>query len=396
MKLHEHQQAAITRAIGSDPLILIQGGAGTGKTTIIAEIIASLRSNGENVELCAPTGKAAARLREATGSFASTIHRMLKYNFLVFTRETLAGITVICDEATMVPTWILFEIIKRRPARIVLVGDFAQLPPVDAGQPFHDLVTHRHDLVAELTQCFRASESVYQAATAIRHGQAPGRSAASARERWHVQDSGSIEATHAAVVDMVKRGEIEFPKGADVILAPRNGKRGEFQPGTVYWLNYEIARLLIPRDDETFICVGDRVINTQNNPDKDIWNGTTATVADIEPDGAVWIETDQPVKGDNGQQTTTVRLTKGEALKLDLGYALSVHKSQGSQYERVVFVCHRKDAFSLTRSLIYTAVTRTKHECIVVGDYAALCAGINKVSAKRTVLAHLLTGGATA
>jgi len=395
VKLHEHQEAAIIKSTGEDRLVLIQGGAGTGKTTIIAQIITRLESQGHSVELCAPTGKAAARLREATGYSASTIHRLLGYNTLGFTRETLVGITVIIDEGTMVPTWMLHEITKRQPVRVVLVGDSAQLPPVDAGQPFHDLVTHRDDLVAELTHCYRASESVYQAATAIRHGKAPGRSAKSPSERWLVQDCGSIEATHEAVIDMVRRNEIEFRKGADVILAPRNGKRGEFQPGTVYWLNYQIARLLIPRDDETFICIGDRVINTENNADKDIWNGTTATVEDIEPDGVVWIETDQPVKGEAGDQTTRVRLTKGEARKLDLGYALSVHKSQGSQYERVVFVCHRKDAFSLTRSLIYTAVTRTKRECIVVGDYAALCAGINKVSAKQTVLAHLLTNGAT-
>lgn len=388
MKLHPNQQAAIDRATDTNGprLVLIQGGAGTGKTTIISRIVSSL----DRVSLCAPTGKAAARMREATGTEASTIHRLLGANHQGFTIDTLKGRTIIVDEATMVPTWLMWEIVKRAPTRVILVGDYAQLPPVGAGQPFHDLVHLRPQHVAHLTHCYRATEAIYQAATAIREGFAPSRSERSQSERWHCEDSGTIEQTHEALLAMVRQGEMQFAKGQDVIIAPRNGKRGEWSAGTVRWLNHDIARILIPREDDVFLCVGDRVINTENNPDKDVWNGTTATVADLEPEGAVWIETDQAVRGGEGKLTHSVRLTKGEASKLELGYALTVHKSQGSQYDKVVFVCHRKDAFSLSRSLIYTGVTRAKRECVVLGDYGAMCRGINKVGEKRTVLAHLL------
>ena len=290
----------------------------------------------------------------------------------------------------MIPTWLLAKICKCYPARVILVGDFAQLPPVDAGQPFHDLVSTRPGLVSELTHCYRATEAVYEAATAIRAGKAPRREHSTRGERWQVRDTGSIDSTHEAILEMVTRGELQFDKRADIILAPRNGKRGEFAAGTVRWLNHDIARILIPREDDQYLCVGDRVMNTENCSELDIWNGTTGTVTDLEPRGAVWIETDQPIRSASGGLTTSVRLPKAQASKLDLAYALSVHKSQGSQYERVVFACHRKDAFSLSRSLIYTAVTRTKRECIVMGDYAALCAGINRQPAKQTVLRYLM------
>jgi exodeoxyribonuclease V alpha subunit len=388
MDLHENQAKAIELATAKNGprLVCIQGGAGTGKTTIIREI----RSRLDSVTLCAPTGKAAARMREACGTSAETIHRMLMYDGTGFRCETLAGLTIICDEATMVDSSLLAEVLKRTPRRVILVGDFAQLPPVGAGQPFHDVVSRRSDIVAELTHCYRATEAVYEAATAIRHGRPPKREHASREERWHVQDTGTVQATHDAILDLVRRNELEFAKGADIILAPRNGRRNETDPGTVFWLNHDIARILIPRADDEFLCVGDRVINTENNSELDIWNGTTGVVADLEPRGAVWIETDQPVRGGAGGQTTSVRLTKGQARKLDLAYALSVHKSQGSQYDRVVFACHQKDAFSLSRSLIYTAVTRTRRECLVMGGYGALCAGINRQGAKRTVLGYLM------
>lgn len=388
MKLHENQEAAVVAATSNRRCTIIQGGAGTGKTTIVAEIIRRL--GGSAVDLCAPTGKAAARMREATGTPASTIHRLLEWNGSQFRRKHLHGLTIIVDEATMVSSWMMAEIMRREPQRLVLVGDVAQLPPVEAGQPFHDLVHLRPDLVAELAHCYRAKESVYKAATAIRHGQQPARSDRSDDERWDVSNTGSIEDTHQAILDLVRRGEMEFARGVDVIVAPRNGSKTNREPGTVRWLNHEIARLLIPRDNDTFLCVGDRVMNTENNPDKDIWNGTTGTVADLEDRGGVWIQTDQPVRGSNGAMTTEVRLTKDEASKLDLAYALTVHKSQGSQYDRVVFVCHQKDTFSLSRSLVYTAVTRTRRECLVMGDYGSLCAGIRKQAHKTTILQHML------
>lgn len=393
MKLDKNQTAAIDAAT-SNRVSIITGGAGTGKTTIISQIASRLDEAGEEVALCAFAGKAAARLREACTRQATTIHRLLGSNGTRFMRETLEGVSVIVDEASMISSDLMAEIVRRNPARLVLVGDPAQLPPVGRGQPFHDLIALRGAIVYELTTCYRATEAVYQAAHAIRSGATPEQHLVSSGERWDIIATGGAEQTQAKLMTWVESGALDFER--DIILCPCNGAAD--QPCSVAGLNAAIVeRIAAHRDKPTELRPGDRVINVKNLPKKDMWNGTTGTVHGIDIDGGVFVKTDVPVidwdrtsSADNPEYTSIVLLSAKEARDLQHAYALSVHKAQGSQYRRVVFVALNRDAHMLlTRSLVYTAVTRTQEQCAVIGQPAALTGAIAKVEQKRTVLQEL-------
>jgi len=391
MNLDSSQLAAVDFA-ASSPFAVITGGAGTGKTTIIAEITRRIESLGGEVYLCAFAGKAAARLREATKHDATTIHRMLGSNGEKFQRETLNGLSVIVDEASMVSSDLMAEIILRHPSRLILVGDQAQLPPVGSGQPFHDIIRFKPALVRNLSTCYRATEAIFIAATAIREGLKPAMLQETPGERWEVLECGDAESTHALLMDLIEDGRLDFEQ--DLILCPRNGESD--QAATVAGLNAAIVAMVNPRQDGEKWKAGDRVINTKNCADKDVWNGTTGTIHDIDIDNQIWIKLDIPIvdqelstPGDE-VYTDEVLFTKDMAKELQLAYALTVHKSQGSQYRRIYFVCLHRDGFALLdRSLIYTAITRARAECVVVGQRSALFAGIARVTEKRTVFQEM-------
>jgi exodeoxyribonuclease V alpha subunit len=378
---------------------IITGGAGTGKTTIIESIASKLKAKRQDVVLCAFAGKAAARLREATGFDATTIHRMLGYmGDLGFTRPPMPDTTVIMDEASMVSSDLLFEIVFRTPKRLILVGDHAQLPPVGCGQPFHDLIRLRPGDVSTLTTCYRNTEAVFKAATAIRAGDMPLGSDVTPGEKWQIIGVGGPDATHAWVLDRVKAGDVDFSQ--DVILACRNGEN-ENQKAAVESLNRDIAAIVNPRADGEKLKVGDRVINTKNFADIDCWNGTTGSIQAIDVDRQIWIKLDVPVLDFNASLETgesvykdTVLFTRDRVKHLQLAYALTVHKSQGSQYRKVFFLCLCRDqAVLLDRNMIYTAVTRARQECTVVGEIRALQDGIRTEKTKNTVLQELARAG---
>jgi exodeoxyribonuclease V alpha subunit len=381
------QLSAIDRAAASR-FHMINGGAGTGKTTIIEHLARLLMRNRESVALCAFAGKAAARLKEATGLPTSTIHRLLKYNGVKFMAGTLEDISLIVDEASMISADLMAEIVRRKPRRIILVGDQAQLPPVGKGQPFHDLLELRPECVSTLTTCYRATEAVFHAAQLIRAGEWPGDFAQSESERWEIKQTGNADRTHRWILDIIREGAIDFDR--DIILVARNGESDD-TPCSVRGLNADIAAIVNPRPNGDKFLVGDRVINGKNFPDEDVWNGTTGKIHAIDSDGGVWVELDTPITDPaTGEQKDKV-LFAGEMRKsLSLAYALTVHKSQGSQYRNVLVVCLDRDAFALLdRSLIYTAVTRTQAKCCVVGNVSAVREGIRTVRIKRTVLQEL-------
>ena len=371
---------------------VITGGAGTGKTTIIKALLDRLEANGDKPILCAYAGKAAARMKEATGADASTIHRMLGYDGLGFRLDTLRGKTVIVDEASMVDSKMMAEIINRNPEKLILVGDYEQLPPVGEGQPFHDIIGNVPEAVYRLTKCYRNSEAVFRAATAIRNGDPVSMQEESETERWRIIGTGNEARTHALILQQVEAGFFDFDQ--DIILCPKNGDKDT--PSTVKGLNASIAAIVAPRELHERLVPGDRVMNTKNLPNKDIWNGTTGKVQAVDTDGGVHMELDEPIidwKRSGLEETvykSSIRLTKQEAAKLELAYAMTVHKSQGSQYRKVCFVCLSRDARALlTRSLIYTAVTRTRQECIVVGEHWAFLEGCKREQNKSTLIQRL-------
>ena len=391
MKLDASQLSAVAAAAETN-ISIITGGAGTGKTTIIKAIATTLEARGEKVSLCAFAGKAAARIREACDHPASTIHSLLGYNGKQFLSGDLINDSIIIDEASMVDSMLLAEITRRKPKRLILVGDPAQLPPVGRGQPFHDLITLRPDIVSSLTTCYRATEAVFQAASTIREGGRPKPRAKSDQEKWTMRNTGSPAQTQAVILDWISKGLIDFEQ--DIILCARNGKDDQ-DPCTIRGLNKAIVDLISPRSENTKFVVGDRVINGKNLPALDVWNGMTGTIHAIDEDGGIWVNTDVPVvnhsavgaSASNESYTSHVLFTKGIKRHLSLAYALTVHKSQGSQYRNVLITCFCRDGWGLLdRSLLYTAVTRTKSACCVIGELVAVWGAIDKQNHKNTVI----------
>ena len=396
MKLDTQQLLAVDRAINGKRLLIISGGAGVGKTHTTKFICDEFDKIGQPYALCAFAGKAAARLREATRRPASTLHRLLRFNGKQYLLEldALKDIVVLCDESSMLDSQILAELIRRNPKKLILVGDQAQLPPVGRAQPYHDILTLRPDLVVELKTSYRATEAVFQAATVIRAGGRPPMEATSDGEKWTMTNTGSAARTQAQILEWVEAGTFDFQQ--DIILVARNGE-SDTDPCTVRGLNAAIVDTISPREGKRKFNTGDRVINTKNLPELDVWNGTTGTVHAIDQDGGIWVRTDIPVidwrrTHDERAPVYTDHVLFGKDVRshLQLAYALTVHKSQGSQYRRVLMACFQRDTFGLLdRSLLYTGVTRTKQACCVVGELSAVWTAIDKVNRKRTIIQEL-------
>lgn len=386
----ESQLAAVEYAV-KNKMAVINGGAGVGKTTVIKMIYRGIKKSfpALQIKLCAPTGKAAARLKEASKIHATTIHVMLgAMGNDMFSAGSLDNIAVIIDESSMVDSSLLAEILQRNPAKLVLVGDQAQLTPVGNGQPFHDIIELFPDCVKTLTKCYRNTEAVFQAAQKIRSGNLPDRHAESENETWTIVTEEQPGEVEKLLCSWAEQDLIDFEK--DIILCPKNGNKlddGNFTPATVNSLN--AALLEIERKKRGCDCggkfqPGDRVINTVNNPEAHVWNGTTGTVKAVDSEG-IFVTLDVPYR-DGDREIYIVRFTKSMIKDLRYAYALTIHKSQGSQYRKVFLVALTRDKFQLDRSLLYTGVTRTREECVVVGDYSTLADGINVVREKKTVL----------
>jgi len=367
--------AIMAAAAGGD--IIITGGAGTGKTSII-KAIAENRNGG--VMLTAPTGKAAARLREATGFDASTVHRALGYDGEEFRGAIAAkfNVPLIVDEASMMDSNLMAHVIAQEPPQLILVGDDAQLPPVGAGQPFHDLLRLRRDRVRRLEICHRNKEAVHAAALAIREGRRP-MAQKTESETFSMMQTGDGERTQEFIVNWFRTGALD--PFQDVVLACRYGE--EDGSGDIRGLNAAIMQAVNPHEPGERWRKRDRVMCNKNFSALDVWNGDMGTVTDVDTDGRAWVELDR------AREAGPLLLDRDVAKEFVHAWALSVHKSQGSQWRRVVFVCLRKHVHMLNRALVYTAVTRAKAGCVVCGELDAFYGGINRVAGKQTVLQEL-------
>jgi exodeoxyribonuclease V alpha subunit len=299
----------------------------------------------------------------------------------------------------MVDASLLAEIVRRNPKRLVLVGDQAQLPPVGRGQPFHDLIVLLPNLVSNLTTCYRATEAVFNAASIIRSGGRPPEFDTSEGERWTMMNTGDAARTQAEILEWVKADAFDWER--DIIIVARNGET-DVEPCTVKGLNKAIVNMISPRGENEKFKVGDRVINTKNLPDLDFFNGSTGTIHSIDIDGGIYIRTDIPAidrrkttDERNPVYTMYVLFSRELRKHLQLAYALTVHKSQGSSYRNVCLACFNRDIHAklLDRSLLYTGVTRTKSACIVVGELSAAFTAIDTVRNKRTIIQELAERG---
>lgn len=391
----ESQLDAVRYAV-SHKFSVINGGAGVGKTTVIRMIVRGIQFSRPDlaVKLCAPTGKAAARLKEASGIVATTIHAMLGYmGNDVFSTGPLTNAAVIIDESSMVDSALLAEVLNRKPAKLILVGDQSQLTPVGKGQPFHDVIQIYPESVRTLTKCYRNTEAVFHVASLIRNGNLAPRSVTSENERWTFVSEPDPAKVQEIICSWAENGVLDFER--DILLCPKNGEKTKegYPPATVNALNEALLeidrRQRGTRETGKFVS-GDRVINTVNNAEKHVWNGTTGTVKSVNWDDEVMVTLDVPYREKDGHEITEVLFDKEMVKGLRYAYALTIHKSQGSQYRKVVMAILTRDKFQLDRSLIYTGVTRTKEECVVIGDYGAFADGINATKTKTTVLQCLM------
>jgi exodeoxyribonuclease V alpha subunit len=377
--LAEKQLAAAEQALRQKVSILT-GGPGTGKTSTLRTIIDALESSDVSFCLCAPTGRAAKRVSEATGRPASTIHRLLEFQpatsrFGFDRSRPLAYDFVIVDEVSMLDLLLCYHLLKAVPAEshLLLVGDADQLPSVGPGNVLRDLLTSGSIPTVTLTELFRqaAGSQIVLAAHAVNRGQMPDLSSREDTDFYFVRSEAET-----SVLDLIKRLVVErIPEryGRDPVedvqvLSPMHAG-----PAGVVSLNQELQAALNPskpgitelQRGERLFRVGDKVMQTKNNYDKDVYNGDIGRIVGVSSDPAS-LTVAFPAPGG----ALEVEYEATDLDELVLAYAVSVHKAQGSEFPCVLVPIVPRHTMLLQRSLVYTAITRARELCVLVGSEA--------------------------
>jgi exodeoxyribonuclease V alpha subunit len=388
-------QIAAVRAVTDHKVMVITGGPGTGKTTIINALIRIFAGIRTKILLAAPTGRAAKRMAEATGNEAKTIHRLLEYSFQKggFQKNGESPLDcdlLIVDEASMIDTLLMHHLLKAVPSRatFVLVGDVNQLPSVGAGNVLRDIIESRAVPVVELTEIFRQAResSIIVNAHLINQGRMP--NLISSQEKlddFYFIEQEDPEKVLEMIITLVKE---RIPKrfGFDPIdniqvLTPMH--RG-IVGGTN--LNVELQKALNPGEEGVtrmgrLYRVGDKVMQISNNYNKEVYNGDIGRITAI----------------DTEAQEVTVVIDNREVLydfsemdELVHAYAVSIHKSQGSEYPAVVIPILTQHYILLQRNLLYTGVTRGKKLVVIIGTKKAMAIAIrnNKTEKRYTLLSE--------
>jgi exodeoxyribonuclease V alpha subunit len=376
LQLAVTQRDAI-RAATREKMLIVTGGPGVGKSTIVRGILEIFAARNQRCGLCAPTGRAAKRLSETTGREAKTIHRLLEFEPALggFRRDAAQPLDLdllVVDEASMVDVVLMHQLLRAVPAHacVVLVGDVDQLPSVGPGLVLADLIASKTVPVVRLTEIFRqAGQSwIVRAAHAIRHGELP-ESAPAGQGDFYFVEANTPDAVIERILAMVRQ-RIPARFGLDPlrdvqVLTPMN--RSELGSQA---LNLRLQEALNPakggpqvqRFGWTF-RVGDKVMQTHNNYQKEVFNGDIGRITAIdETEREVTVEYDgKPVGYDFG-----------ELDELNLAFSTTVHKAQGSEYPAVVIPLHTQHFVMLQRNLLYTGVTRGKKLVAIVGNRRAL------------------------
>ncbi len=375
------QRAAVATALRSKVMV-ITGGPGVGKTTIVNAIIRIFKARKLKVKLAAPTGRAAKRLSETTGEHAVTLHRLLVFDpatggFKHNRSSPLKGDVFIIDEASMLDLHLAYQVIRALPANAVLllVGDVDQLPSVGPGSVLRDVIESGAVPVCRLTEIFRQAQNsaIVMNAHRVNRGEFPVSGSQTHPGDFYIVPAETPEEVWSKIRGLLK-GALQNKFGIDPrrdaqLLTPM--QRGGLGARA---LNTEIQALLNPRGDfverfGTTFRVGDRVMQTLNNYDKDVFNGDMGRVAAIDPmERELWVD----------MAGHKVSYSFNELDELVLSYAITIHKSQGSEYPCVILPLHTQHYMMLQRNLLYTAVTRGKRLVILVGNNKAIAMAVNR------------------
>ena len=378
INLADSQREAVKKAISSK-VIVITGGPGVGKTTLVNAILRILTAKSVNVALVAPTGRAAKRLSETTGMEAKTIHRLLEVDpkrggFKRSAEEPLDCDLLVIDETSMVDVPLMASVVKALPdkAGLMLVGDVDQLPSVGPGQVLADVIESGAVPVARLTEIFRqsAQSQIITNAHKVNSGYIPNFDVVKGgHSDFYFVEARDPEDAVTKIIEIVKNRlpkRFGFDSTQDIqVLCPMN--RGGIGARS---LNVDLQKALNPPSDDVFVerfgCtyrIGDKVMQTDNNYDKEVFNGDIGYIRQIDRElQVIVIEFD-------GKR---VEYQFGELDEVALAYAVSIHKSQGSEYPAVVIPIMMQHYMMLRRNLLYTGITRGKKMVILVGQKKAI------------------------
>ena len=373
--LSSDQMDAVKSALIRKTLI-ITGGPGTGKTTITKAILTIYNRMGVTTLLAAPTGRAAKRLSEATGCEAKTIHRLLKYSisaggFQKNQNEPLVCDLLIIDEASMIDCVLMYHLLKALPpaAAFILIGDVNQLPSVGPGNVLKDIISSGRVPVTELHDIFRqAKESrIIINAHRIHLGLQPVYDSNLEDSDFFFIERDSPEVVSSTIVELVKnripRRFLLNPVDDIQVLTPMHrGQTGVENLNHLLQNALNTPGVTLTYGAKSFMA-RDKVMQIRNNYDKDVYNGDIGIITTIDPENLmVFVSFDG----------NPVRYERGELDELTLAYAVSVHKSQGSEFPAVVMPVLTEHYLLLQRNLLYTAVTRGKRLTVLVGSRKAL------------------------
>jgi exodeoxyribonuclease V alpha subunit len=381
------QRAAVALALRSK-LLVLTGGPGVGKTTVLRTILQILMAKRVRPLLCAPTGRAAKRLAEVTGLEARTIHRLLEVNprdgrFRRDERTPLDGDLVVVDEASMVDVPLMHALARAVPrtAALLVVGDADQLPSVGPGQVLADLIASQAIPVARLTTVFRqaAASRIVAAAHQVNAGLVPQTTPEGESGDFYLVDAADAERAAERVLALVReriprRFALDPVRDIQVLCPMNRGAAGAKA------LNLALQAALNPHGAprlERFgsaFAPGDKVMQVENDYDKEVYNGDIGRVVSVDVEaGALVVDVD-------GRE---IAYDAGELDRLVLAYATTIHKAQGSEYPAVVVPLTTEHYPMLQRRLVYTAITRGRRLVVVVGPKKALGIAVGHATARR-------------
>lgn len=393
----DSSQIEAANGVLDSPVSVLTGGPGTGKTTTLKSILDIAEEAGMSVVLMAPTGRAAKRMAEATGRDAATIHRTLKFKpgtgFHFNARNPLVGDVFVVDESSMLDNSLGASLLRAIPngARVMFVGDIDQLPSVGAGAFLKDIIDSGIAPTFRLTRVHRqvAGSKIAEAAQNILAGKLPELDGDPYQDDFAMITSPtgriSSEETNAFIAEQIKtlvQGFIDrgVPRGDIQVLSPqREGLVG------VSGLNQLLRPLLNEEgreptlDGREVYGLGDRLLVTKNNYDKNVFNGDMGIVKEVKDGGVVMTM--------EGPETLEVELNAMESKQLQLGYAITVHKSQGGEKPVIIMAVSPSHSFSLSKQLLYTGITRGREHVVAVGSPRTFAMAI-----KRKEKTYRLTG----